>query len=177
MNKRQRFNQLLIGFFMILLSLILFLVPEDGLIIVAVVLSVSLLAYSVRMLFYYFSMARHMVGGRIALYAGVIVLDFAMFLLSITDIPKIYIALYLLVIYAFTGAIDVLRGMEAKKMQAPLWRMKVISGAVNIIIAVLCIALLRSTAMIVYLYCIGLLYSAFMRIASAFKRTSVVYIA
>ena len=177
MSSSQRIRAVISGLLMTLMSIILFLLRQDGLIIVAVILAVSLTVYGVRMLIYYIFMARHMVSGRMALYVGLIVTDFGIFLLSISDIPKIYIALYLLAVYAFTGVIDVLRGLEIKKMGSSSWRLNVISGAINIIIAVLCVAMIKSTTMIVYLYSIGLLYSAVTKIIAAFRRTAIVYIA
>lgn len=176
MNSGQRIKNILIGLLIILGSIILIALPEEGLIITAAVLSLSLFIYGIRMLIYYLTMARHMVGGRIMLYLAVIVLDFGMFTMMMTSIPKIYIALYLLAIYAFSGAIDILRALEAKKYQASSWRFKLISGVINIVIAILCVVFIGSTNMIVYLYCAGLIYSAIVRIVTAFRKTAIVYI-
>jgi len=176
MNSGQRIKNILIGLLMILGSIILIAFPEDGLLIVAGVLSLSLFIYGIKTLIYYLTMARHMVGGRIILYIAVIVLDFGMFTMMMTNIPKMYIALYLLAIYAFSGAIDILRALEAKKYQSSAWKLKLISGIINIVIAILCVVFIGSTNMIVYLYCAGLIYSAVVRIATAFRKTAIVYI-
>jgi predicted MFS family arabinose efflux permease len=42
--------------------------------------------------------------------------------------------------------------------------------------AVVCAVVLRSITALAYLYFVGLLYSAMIRIASAFRRTEIVYI-
>ena len=176
MSSGQRIKNILIGILTILGCLILIIMKDDGLIIVASILSISLFVYGIKMLIYYFSMARHMVGGRIMLYLGIVVLDFGMFTMMLTNIPKIYIVLYLLVIYAFSGVIDILRSLEAKKYESPTWKLSLISGVINIVVAILCVAFIGSTRMIVYFYCAGLIYSAIIRIVTAFRKTAIVYI-
>ena len=176
MSSAQRIKNILIGLGIILGSVILIAFPEEGLVIASAILSLSLFIYGIKTLIYYFTMARHMVGGRIMLYLAVIVLDFGMFTMMMTTIPRIYIVLYLLFIYAFAGAIDVLRALEAKKYQAPSWRFSLISGILNVVIAILCVVFITSTRMIVYLYCAGLIYSAVVRIVTAFRKTAIVYI-
>lgn len=176
MNSGQRIKSILIGVLIFLGAVIMIALPEDGFIIAAAILSLSLFIYGVKTLIYYFTMSRHMVGGRIMLYIAVVVLDLGMFTMMMTNIPKIYIVLYLLVIYAFTGAISVLRALEAKKYQAPSWRFSLISGIINLVIAILCVVFISSTRMIVYFYCVGLIYSAIVRIVTAFRKTAIVYI-
>ena len=176
MSGGQRIKNVLIGILIILGAVILIAFPEDGLIIASSILSLSLFFYGIKTLIYYITIARHMVGGRIMLYLAVVVLDLGMFTLMLTNIPKIYIVLYLVVVYAFSGAVDILRALEAKKYQAPLWRFSLVSGIINVFVAILCIVFIGSTNMIVYLYCAGLIYSAIVRIITAFRKTAIVYI-
>ena len=176
MSSGQRIKNILIGVLIILGAVILIAFPEEGLIITATILSFSLFIYGIKNMIYYFTMARHMVGGRIILYLGIIILDFGMFTIMMTNIPKIYIVLYLLVIYAFAGVIDILRALEAKKYQASTWKLSLISGIINIVVAILCVVFIGSTRMIVYFYCAGLIYSAIVRIITSFRKTAIVYI-
>ena len=176
MSSGQRIKNILIGIAIILGALILIAFPEDGIIITASILSLSLFIYGIKTLIYYVTMARHMVGGRIMLYLAVVVLDLGMFTMMLTNIPKIYIVLYLVVVYAFAGVVSILRALEAKRYQAPMWKLSLISGIINVVIAILCIIFMRSTNMIVYLYCAGLIYSAIVRIVTAFRETAIVYI-
>ena len=176
MSSGQRIKNILIGIAIILGALILIAFPEEGMIITASILSLSLFIYGIKTLIYYVTMARHMVGGRIMLYLAVVVLDLGMFTMMLTNIPKIYIVLYLVVVYAFAGVVSILRALEAKRYQAPMWKLSLISGIINVVIAILCIIFMRSTNMIVYLYCAGLIYSAIVRIVTAFRETSIVYI-
>ena len=176
MSSGQRIKNVLIGILIILGAVILIAFPEEGIIITASILSLSLFVYGIKTLIYYITMTRHMVGGRIMLYLAVVVLDLGMFTMMLTNIPKMYIALYLVVVYAFSGAIDILRALEAKKYQAPSWRLSLISGIISVVIAILCIVFIGSTNMIVYLYSAGLIYSAIVRIVTAFRKTAIVYI-
>ncbi|WP_405357365.1 DUF308 domain-containing protein [Ruminococcus sp.] len=176
MSGGQRIKNVLIGILIILGAVILIAFPEEGIIITASILSLSLFVYGIKTLIYYITMTRHMVGGRIMLYLAVVVLDLGMFTMMLTNIPKMYIALYLVVVYAFSGAIDILRALEARKYQAPSWRFSLISGIINVVIAILCIVFIGSTNMIVYLYSAGLIYSAIARIITAFRKTAIVYI-
>ncbi|MEE3491956.1 DUF308 domain-containing protein [Ruminococcus sp.] len=176
MSGGQRIKNVLIGILIILGAVILIAFPEEGIIITASILSLSLFVYGIKTLIYYITMTRHMVGGRIMLYLAVVVLDLGMFTMMLTNIPKMYIALYLVVVYAFSGAIDILRALEARKYQAPSWRFSLISGIINVVIAILCIVFIGSTNMIVYLYSAGLIYSAIVRIITAFRKTAIVYI-
>lgn len=176
MSGGQRIKNVLIGILIILGAVILIAFPEEGIIITASILSLSLFVYGIKTLIYYITMTRHMVGGRIMLYLAVVVLDLGMFTMMLTNIPKMYIALYLVVVYAFSGAIDILRALEAKKYQAPSWRFSLISGIISVVIAILCIVFIGSTNMIVYLYSAGLIYSAIARIITAFRKTAIVYI-
>ena len=176
MSSGQRIKNVLIGILIILGAVILIAFPEEGIIITASILSLSLFVYGIKTLIYYITMTRHMVGGRIMLYLAVVVLDLGMFTMMLTNIPKMYIALYLVVVYAFSGAIDILRALEAKKYQAPSWRFSLISGIISVVIAILCIVFIGSTNMIVYLDSAGLIYSAIVRIITAFRKTAIVYI-
>lgn len=176
MSGGQRIKNVLIGILTIMGAVILIAFPEEGIIITASILSLSLFVYGIKTLIYYITMTRHMVGGRIMLYLAVVVLDLGMFTMMLTNIPKMYIALYLVVVYAFSGAIDIMRALEARKYQAPSWRFSLISGIINVVIAILCIVFIGSTNMIVYLYSAGLIYSAIVRIITAFRKTAIVYI-
>ena len=176
MSGGQRIKNVLIGILIILGAVILIAFPEEGIIITASILSLSLFVYGIKTLIYYITMTRHMVGGRIMLYLAVVVLDLGMFTMMLTNIPKMYIALYLVVVYAFSGAIDILRALEARQYHPPSWRFSLISGIINVVIAILCIVFIGSTNMIVYLYSAGLIYSAIARIVTAFRKTAIVYI-
>ena len=177
MGKLQRVQNVLVGILTILLSIIMMLLePEDGFLIAALILAFTLLFAGIRSLIYYFTMARHMVGGKMILYIGLIVLDFGMFTMAMTNIPHIYLILYLLGSHAFTAVIDIMRASEAKRNGASMWKLNMSTGIVNILVAILCLFALGSIRILVVMYCLGLIYSGCVRIIYAFRKTAIVYI-
>ncbi len=153
---------------LLMIPILLFMPQEQGISLVAFVLSLLLIAYGVRVTWFYFRMARHMVGGKMMLCQGILLLDIGLFSVS------------LLAVFAFSGGIDILRALEAKRYGAPSWKLKLISGCVTIAaaaaigIAGFCFG---SPELAVYGYCVSLLYLAVVRLIAAFRKTAVIYIA
>ena len=145
---------------------------DDKYIFVIIVLAIGLAVRGIKDIVFYFTMARHMVGGKMILFQGVVILDFAVFAGSLTNVPKIYILLYLLWIHAFSGAIEILRAIEAKRTVDGPWRMKFGHGMVNLLLALSSLIYIRHINTAVLIYCLGLIYSALIRIISAFRRTA-----
>ncbi|MBP5743687.1 MAG: hypothetical protein J6W44_02075 [Oscillospiraceae bacterium] len=175
MSTMQRLFRILTGVLMIGLSLLLILEPESGFLIVAGLLSVSLSVYGIRYLVYYFTMARHMVGGKLLLYVSIIALDLGVFTATLFDTPRIFIILYLLGAHAFSGVINIMRALEARRYGGA-WRLNALQGAVGLLVALACVLFLRRTDVLVYVYSAGIIYSALMRIVTAFRRSAIVYI-
>ena len=179
MTNMQRAKKILAGLIMLLCSGGMIYDPENGLYIVALLLSGSLIAYGIRCLSLYIFMARHMVGGKAILYRGIIILDLGVFTLSMVDNPKFYVIFYLLGIHAFAGVLDILRTLEARRYGAPSWRRSLLGGVGNIAVAVFAVIVgffLHSTRDLVYLYAACLFYSACTQIVTAFRKTAIVYI-
>ena len=172
MSTGQRFINVFTGLLTIALGIYLILDPADGFTVVATILSFSLSVCGIRYLVYYFTMARHMVGGKLILYVSIIALDLGIFTASLLDTPNFYIILYLIGMHAFSGVIDILRGLEARSYGGASWKLSIAHGAVSILIAIACVVFLRSVNVLVYIYAAGLIYSALMRIAAAFRRTA-----
>lgn len=177
MTKLQRIRNVLIGLLMIACSLLLAVDrTADALKFIVFLLTAGLLLYGIRLLVYYFSMARHMVGGRSMLYRAVIILDFAVFSGTLSDIPPIYLILYLAGIELFAGAIDILRAMEARRFEAPSWKLSFAFGVINILMAAACIVFIRTPQIAVWVYAAGLFISAVGRISQALRKQAIVYI-
>ena len=176
MSKSQRALNLLVGIFMIPMAILLAYSPGDGYDTIMAVLSIGLLAGGIRSLYYYFTMARHMVDGERSLYIGIIVLDFGIFTASLNEVPYFYVLLYLLGIHLFAGIVDIWAALNSKKLGAASWRLKLSSGLINVIISVLCLVFIGQRNTAVYIYCAGMIYSGIMRIITAFRRTAMVYI-
>ncbi|MBR1635281.1 MAG: hypothetical protein IJ682_09520 [Lachnospiraceae bacterium] len=176
MSMLQRVQNVLAGLLMIAGSVVMILSPDDGCAVIAWSLSILMILAGIRSFFYYFTMARHMVGGEMLLYTGAIVFDFGMLTNAVSDSPKLFVIFYLLLIHAFSGLVDILRGLEAKRLEAPSWRLATIRGIINLLTIVFCVIFVRSTQVLVGIYCLGLIYSACTRIYSAFRKTAMVYI-
>lgn len=175
----QKIKNVLLGLVMIALSVVMVLDARTGFDIIAVIVSVGLFYLGIKSLIFYQTMARHMVGGRIQLYRGVILLDLGVFMMSLDSIPQAYIVLYLMGIHAFAGIVDLLRARESRHMDSPEWKSSLVYGIGNIAMAVLCIisgVILKSVHLVVYVYAAGLVYSGIARIINALKKTAIVYI-
>ena len=179
MTNMQRIKKVLLALLMFLCACFLVIDPEDGFYIVALIVSGSLIVYGLRTLLYYFSMARHMVGGKSILFIGIIVTDLGVFILTMVDEPKLFIVAYLLGVHAFSGAMGVLRALEAKRYASPTWKWSLLGGLASLTVAVLAVIaglLLRSVTSLSYLYAATIFYSACVQLVSAFRKTAIVYI-
>lgn len=175
MTSLQRVKTVLGGLMMLLGAGLLVAYPVDGYQFIGFILSVVLLGAGIRSLVFYFTMARNMVGGRLILFQGIIALDLGMFAFTLQEVPPVYILLYLLIAHLFSGAVDVMRAMEARRIQSP-WRLNLAYGIANILLAVACFFCFHNSTLLSYVYAAGLAYSALLRIAQAFRKTAIVYI-
>jgi uncharacterized membrane protein HdeD (DUF308 family) len=179
MNKAQRIQNLLIGVGMLLVCGVILFKPEIGYRLAALIIVCSLVFFGLRLLVYYQTMARHMVGGKAMLFLSILILDFGVFVFTIVDTPMLFLLVYLLLFHGFSGAISILRAMEVRRFSSGSWVLNLAAGVLNLAIALGAVAaavVFRSIAFLAYLYFAGLLYSAIVRIVSAFRRTEIVYI-
>ncbi len=161
---------------MIAAAVILLMFPNESYIFILLFLAVSLLASGVGFLYYYFSMTRFMVDGKMTLYKGIILTDLAILTLSLADVPKIYVLLYLAFIHALSGFVEILRANETRQSGSKSYRLKLLHGIVNVLIAVCCIVFVEKTYTAVIIYCLGLIYSGSVRMITAVRRQAYVYI-
>lgn len=177
MSGFQRIKAVLFGVTMLAVAILFIFFPSDeAYMIIVAILSLGMAIAGIKDIIFYFTMARHMIGGKMILIQGVIILDFALITASLSNVPKIYILLYLIGIHAFSGVVEVLRAMESKRTVEGPWKMKFTHGLVNFALAVACLIFLRKTNTALMIYSLGLIYSAIVRIFSAFRRTSFILI-
>lgn len=176
MSKFQKIKSFLVGIVMIVSALVLMQDEEIGVTIIITILSISLLLSGIRTLIYYITLARFMVGGRLSLYKGVILVDLGLFTVTLTDIPLIYMMLYLLAGYFISGVIDIYGAGEARKLGASSWRIRMGQGIYNMVICLICWRNLHSVRVFVIVYCVGLITSGVIRIVNAFRRMAIIYI-
>ena len=152
------------------------MLPEGGCLYIMLFLAASLILRGISELIYYFTMAKYMVGGKLILFIGAVFFDFGIFTLSLSDESKLFVLAYLLGFHAFAGLVNVLRALEAKRYKSTSWRINMAQGVASILTALICMIFYRNETLLVYCYCAGMIYSAALRIYSAFRRTAVVYI-
>ena len=175
----QRIRSVFSALMMIFCAVILLLMKENGYRFVTLLLSLSLIVYGARTLIYYFTMARHMVDGRSIFYKGILVLDFGLFTLSISQNFNIVIVIYLLFVHAFSGVIGILHALEEKRFQAGSWRLSMIQGLINIAFAAAAVIFgffLGDMNDLTLTYAAGLVWSAISQLIMAFRKTAIVYI-
>jgi uncharacterized membrane protein HdeD (DUF308 family) len=167
---------------MLLMAALLFIMQfggVSGVKLVMLILSIWLIAYGIRLLYFYSRMARHMVGGKVIMILGFILLDFGVFNFTLRNKHTLFIILYLLGFYAFKGFVDIMRAFEQKKNEASEWKWKLITGIVSVVVAIIAFVtgfFLRSEWAVVYIFAGGIVYSAIMRIVHTFKKTPVMTI-
>lgn len=179
MTKWKRAQYIFTALIMLAMSAVLAIDPRHGFYAILTLLGLSLLIRGIRTLVYYFTMARHMISGQAILYAGVILIDLSLVTLSVSRIPLAYLVLYLLGAYALYGGIDILRALEAKRLEAGSWKLNLTTGIVNLLVAACSLVfglILKETSVVVDIYAAGLAYSAVIKIITAFRRSAVVYI-
>ena len=176
MTKFQRIRNSLFGVAMIVTAFFLAYYPKEAYEVVISFLAIGFLVSGIATLSYYFTMARYMVGGKMILYRGVLLFDFAIFSGALTDVPRFYVLVYLAVIHLFSGLIEVLRSSEARGNGGKSWGLKLIHGIINITVTICCLVFAKKTNTAVYIYCAGIFYSGIIRIVQAFRKTSFVYI-
>jgi len=150
-----------------------------GFYVVSVFLSFALIIFGIRNLIFYFTMARHMIDGKLILYIGAVSLNFGVFSLSINSHQNVFIVSYLLGVFAFYGVIDILRAKEARENDARSWRGNLAEGIVNILFAAAAAVfgfIFGNMQALTVIYVIGLYNSALARIISAFRKSTIVYI-
>lgn len=178
MSLLKRLRELIIALVTVVFGIVLIFDGENGQLIVVSIICLFFFFEGIRLLIYYLRMARHMVGGKRVLISSIITLDLGLLTLQMVSISNTTILLYLLSIFAFTGVIDILRSMEAKR-HGGHWKVKFVNGCIYIVFSgALIIAgiFVNNSYFLVCCFSVCLIYSAFIRIFSAFRKTAVVYI-
>ena len=114
MNKRQKALDVIAGLLQITVAVIVVAMPDIGFRIAFDFLVVYSIFIGIKELAFYFTMARHMVGGKTILYRGLIMLNFGIFFLSMSDnVPQSFIVVYLMGVHEFGGVMRIMRARES----------------------------------------------------------------
>lgn len=177
MGRLQRIWNVIIGVLLAVSAAILAAYPDHdtALSVVCWTLFAILLAYGVRTLGYYLTMARHMVGGKRLLCIGIIMVD-ASFLLIPAAQEQYLASLYLTITYIVVAGLNIVQALDIRKFGGS-WKWRMAQGVVSLCIAVLCVVDWQNAELIVVFFAIGLAYEAFMRVVMALRRQAIIHIA
>lgn len=175
MTKWQKLRNILLAASMILIGVAMLVFGEKTYMGIIGIFSLTLEIMGLRMLWFYFRMARHMVGGRNILFRGILFFDFGIFTGSLVWVPRAYVLMYLTGTLAFSGVVDLLGATESRRIQSS-WRFKTFQGVVKILFSIICLIFMRSGARVVYICAVGFIFSAVMNIANTFRRQQVITI-
>lgn len=170
MTISKRLNLIFMGILLIICGILLIEYPDKGHGFVVLILDVTLLLYGFRLFVYYFTMARFMVEGISILYKSIIIIDFGLFVFTMSNTPRRLTMLYLVGLLAFDGVTDVLRALEKMKLEATSWRFELFCGSVKIILCIISLFFLDSVRIMSYIYAAGMLHSGVSNIIAAFRK-------
>ncbi|MBR0379331.1 MAG: DUF308 domain-containing protein [Mogibacterium sp.] len=179
MTRTKRIINIIEALVMLALAIYLAMFPTSSLPLVLGIIALGMTVKGIRALMYYFSMAKHMVGGKTVLYRGIILLDIGILTSSLADAPDRSLVIYITAVCIFTGLVAVLRAREEKTGGSRRWIWKLIYGVVYILVAALVLYggfVWKLPEIAVDAYALGLILSAAGKIGSAFRRTAIVYI-
>jgi uncharacterized membrane protein HdeD (DUF308 family) len=151
---------------------------DASVIAMLVLIGIGMTVRALRALHYYLTMAKYMVGGKSVLYRSFILLDLGTLTGAFIGHRILYGVIYIALLHSFTGLVSIFRANESRSYGAH-WRLKMAYGVTNVLLAIAVIvgsAVFKEPRIVIYIYGAGLMYSAVLRIASAFKRTRIVYI-
>ena len=137
--------------------------------------NIALVIYGIYSLIFFCTMAIHMVGGKRIFYRSILLLDLGVFMLCAFKGSERLILLYLLLLLAAMGALDLVRALEFRKAGAP-WKFRAIVGAACIVIAITGFIYRSDPNTLVYIFCLGLFCASISKIVSVFRKTAVIYI-
>lgn len=176
MSSIRRAGKVISGLLMIIGSILFIMFPKDGAIYVVLCIDIALLLYGMRMIIYYITLARFMVGGIMTLYKSIIVIDFGLFVFYLYEIPYRLVMFYLAGVMAFHGVTVILSAMESRRLEVPFWRGKLAYGVINILLVIVSVLMMDSMKTVAYIFSISLIHSAIYNIVSAFRKSAVIYI-
>ncbi len=179
MTAVRRVSNILISLIEIMMGLLIILLPEFALPAVITLTGLSFIARGIQSLYFYFSLGRSMVGGRAALYRGLLYLDLGLFTCTFALSNIYYTVLYITGVTLFSGLVDMLRAAEAAKGHSPSWVFPLVNGITYIVLGVAVIITGfagQSVILAMYVYGGGLIYAAIVRIVTSLRKTAIVYI-
>ncbi len=176
MSKTKRVINVLEAILMIQMALILMLVPEEAFKLIAILVGLILTVYGLKYIIYYLTHAQHMTGGKRLLLVGLILFDAGTFAMVIYDRAKVLMVGYIVAVHLVASVLNFARAYSNKGDGNPAWKIDLAQGIGNFIQVVLCLVFINHVEIPVYIYCLGVIYSAVLKIIASFRRTAIVYV-
>ena len=176
MTKTQKFLTILVSVFYLLCAFLILCRPVDGYRAVVFILDIALLVMGFSQLIYFFTMARHKVGGLTVLYKSIFLIDMGILIMSYKDSPKKIVMIYLIVLIGIQAAIDIMNAIKGIKIKSDAWKTKLLKGLLSVAVIITCICNINSTETAAIIFAIGLIIEAIAGIVQCFKNTQMLYV-
>ena len=172
MTLMRRIVNIIIGLGTIAFAFLIMFLGRDGLLVVMAIFEIGLLVYGIYLLFYYFIMARHMVGGQLMLFLGLFVLGLSTVILKVTQVPERGLAIIVAFALLLAGGLDIVRSFEIKTRGSQTsWRFTLVSGIIEAILSLFSLIIgLINPAFTAIMLGLSFLYSGVSRVVAAFRR-------
>lgn len=177
MDKIRRFMTFFGSLIVVAIGAIIVFTPSElGYIIVALIIGLIITYRGVKTLIFYFSSARHMVGGGRIFVNSIILIDFGSMAIALMLQSSTLAMIYIIALFMLLGVIDILRSLEIKKNGSKKWIWKFIKGLLIIGVGVVCIINIESKDVMLLVLGIAWMVEGITGIISAFNKSAVVYI-
>lgn len=177
MNKLNRTLNIFKGLVTLAIGLVILLVDTSlGYVVACLIIGIFITCKGIGKLIYFFSSARHMVGGRIIFINSVVYIDLGLVsIFVLLETPALAMA-YLVCVFMLDGVIDITRCVELKKNDSKKWILKLIKGLITILIGIVCIVSSQSIDVALLIFGIGWIVLAVEDFIAAFSKSAIQYI-
>ena len=175
MSRLRRIVSLLIGIIYAIFGVLMLTYPQVGNILAIFALLAGLVIVGVKNLVYYIRLARFKTGGITVFFKALFFIDLGVFTLTVNNVPREFIMLYVIIYILVSGVIAILRAGEMRKAGAS-WKFKMTMGIIQAGMGVVCMFVSNSYELMSLIVGITLLFSAGERLVNAFRRSAIMYV-
>lgn len=176
MTKNQKVFTVIKSLFMFLIIGIIIAFPENAYQNIVLFLNIVFLFKGVSQLIYFFTMARHKVGGLSIFYKSILYIDIGLFIMSYDDAPKRIVMIYLIMLAVFSAAISIANALKGRQIKTPEWKIHLAKAIITLLLAAFCAFCIDSKEIAVILFSIYLLMNAVSGIIFCFIGTEMYYV-
>ncbi len=178
MSNWQRIRKILVSLFMIIWAVLIWILNiyyGTGYEVILFGMISYLLIHSIRLLVFYFTMARFMNGGNSMFYRGILLLNLAVFTFSLNSFPKALLVAYLVGSIMVTSILQIFHAFESKKINGH-WKIPLFNGILTIGVTLFILVFIKIDEAIILIYTLALLIDAIDRFIMAFRPNKLITI-